>query len=169
MKVIRIGAAGPQRGSTLIELVIALTIAGIVAAGAAVTMAQVLNMNTRNTISMTAVRNAQTAGYWMSIDAERANGIVGHSGNLSAPNVLQLTWLDSADISASHSANYTLQGESLFRSLDGVNSRIADHISSVVATYEAGELKINLTSEVNLRGLTGRETRTYTVTPRPGS
>ena len=64
-----------EKGFTLLELLIALTIAGIAVAGATTTLSHVITVSSANSNRMTAVRQAQTAGYWVSHDALMASEV----------------------------------------------------------------------------------------------
>ena len=64
-----------QRGITLIEIIVAVAIAGIIAGGTATTIYQTVSGNARNGSHMTAVRQVQTAGYWISRDAQMSQTI----------------------------------------------------------------------------------------------
>ena len=62
---------GRERGVTLIELLVAIPIAGLVAAAAAGTIFQLMNTNDISA-GMLAVRQVQTAGDWVSRDGVQA-------------------------------------------------------------------------------------------------
>ena len=62
---------GRERGVTLIELLVAIPIAGLVAAAAAGTIIQLMNTNDISA-GMLAVRQVQTAGDWVSRDGVQA-------------------------------------------------------------------------------------------------
>ena len=51
-----------QRGLTLVELLIAILLAGIVTSGITMTIFQVFNINSRNSNHMIAIRQVQNAG-----------------------------------------------------------------------------------------------------------
>ena len=157
-----------QRGSTLIELVMAMGVATIIMSGVSYTVLQVFNMNTRNTIYMTAVRNAQSAGYWVALDGEKANSVIADNDSATS-DVLQLTWLDVENLTDTHSSNFTLENRTLFRNVDGVKSKVAEQIDSANAVYDAAtrRLVFTVTSTVTSRNMLGSETRTYRISPRP--
>ncbi len=159
---------GRQAGSTLIELAMAVGVAGIIMSAVSYSILQVINTNTRSTIYMTAVRNAQSAGYWVAIDGEKANSVVADNSSLS-PEVLQLTWLDPENLVDIHSSNFTLENRTLFRNLDGVKTKVAEQIESAAATYDADARRITfkVTATVRSRDIQATETRTYRISPRP--
>jgi len=80
---------GKEEGLTLVEVLVALPIAALVAAAATGVIVQVLNA-ADNSPRMVAMRQVQTAGYWVSQD-----GIESQFVNISAGNgfPLNLTWI----------------------------------------------------------------------------
>jgi len=63
-----------QRGVTLMGIIVAVAITGIIAGAATTTIFQVFSGNTRTSNHMTAVKQVQNAGYWISHDAQMAQG-----------------------------------------------------------------------------------------------
>ena len=61
-----------QRGLTLVELLIAILLTGLITGGITMTIFQVFNLNTRTSNHMTAVRQVQHAGFWVSPDVQMA-------------------------------------------------------------------------------------------------
>jgi len=80
-----------QQGFTLIELIIAIAITGIITGGITMTIFQVFDGNTRSSNHMIAVRQVQDAGYWVSHDGQMAQSVV-VTGVSGFP--LTLTWTD---------------------------------------------------------------------------
>jgi len=81
-----------QRGFTLVELIIAVAITGIIIGAATTTIFQVFSGNERTSNHMTAVKQVQNAGYWISHDAQMAQDVVPDTGDTGFP--LTLTWID---------------------------------------------------------------------------
>ena len=84
-----------QRGFTVIELIVAVAIAGVIAGGTAITIYQTVSGNARNGSHMTAVRQVQTAGYWISRDAQMAQTINSNPEDdllTQGTEVLTLSW-----------------------------------------------------------------------------
>jgi type II secretory pathway pseudopilin PulG len=142
-------------------------VTGIIMSGVTSTLLQVINTNIRNTNYMTAVRQVQSAGYWVTRDGEQAL-----SENITAAgSSLAMVWPDTADLSVPHTCTYTLVNNSLWRTVDGVGSPIANQISSATfSTTGTGPTDVKLTfavtSTVETRGIKGIETRVYDVAPR---
>jgi prepilin-type N-terminal cleavage/methylation domain-containing protein len=152
-----------QRGFTLIEMVVAMAVAGIILAAVGYSILQVFNLNTRNTNYMTAVREVQSAGYWVTHDAAMAPYDRNHTPPWITANAtsLSLRWRDSAN-------------KTLWRTYDGGPAApIAQHITSASFALTQDAIKVSkvtlvVTASVTSRGITGTETRSYEVSPRPG-
>jgi prepilin-type N-terminal cleavage/methylation domain-containing protein len=162
-----------QKGFTLIEIVIALGIFGLVIAAASGTIAQVFQ-SSRSSEHMTALRQVQTAGYWVSKDGIEAESLTTQGYFLY---VKRTDW-DDGDI---HEVVYSLQDmmpsgalKQLQReeSLNGVPatttivSRYIDpEQTSCVWDANAKALTFTVTATMNQQ----TETRTYEVQPRPST
>jgi len=168
MKLIR----SKQKGFTLIEIVIALGIFGLVIAAATGTIAQVIQ-SSRSSEHMTALRQVQSAGYWVSKDGIQAQTVTTQGYFLY---VARTDW-DDSDL---HEVVYSLQdmpsGESkqLQReeSLNGapgstiIISRYIDpNQTSCSWNASAKALTFTVTATMNQQ----TETRTYQVQPRPAT
>jgi prepilin-type N-terminal cleavage/methylation domain-containing protein len=164
-----------QRGLTLVELLIAILITGIVTSGITMTIFQVFNMNSRTSNHMIAIRQVQHAGKQVSQDLLQAQQI-DTDDNPDTPELLALNWTDWDN--AQHEIVYNLEdmpsGEFkiLWRehyinlSLDSTTN-VAEYIdpyqTSCVPDGDAFIFRIT----VNVGGQS--ETRTYEVTPRSAS
>ena len=171
-----------EKGFTAIELMVSLAIMGLIGIAGSTTMFQVIKCTERSNNHMTAGSQVQNAGYWISRDTQRAEGVT--TDNLSPGELIVLAWTEydySQDESTYHSVTY------LFDELsDGVGKLKRSHWSSAGAndetlvaqyiyydpddpanssnaSYENGVLTINLT------GLAGdaQETRMYKSSHRP--
>lgn len=161
-----------QRGFTLIEIIIAIAIVGLIGAGVFATIFQVLAGNTQASNQMVAIRQVQNTGYWVSRDTLQADpdGI----NTTAAGYIVTLSW-NSTD-TGYNEVRYELAGERLQRlhSRDGVPVA-----SSCIANYIA-EIRIDPSSTepiiyrlVVTAALGGRypasETRVYEIIPRPSA
>ncbi len=95
-----------EKGFTYIELIVALAIIALIGSATATTTIQVLRLTVRNNEHMTAVRQVQNAGYWISRDAQMAQSII--TDNLTPPDFLVLNWIewDYTDDLTYHSVTY---------------------------------------------------------------
>ena len=163
-----------QRGITLIELVIAIAITGIITAAITMAVLQVLNMNTRTSNRMAAVSQVQHAGKLVSEDILMAQIVATES------EFLKLTWTDWAT-NYTHVVIYTLEdmpsGEFKrlqrehyinYPNLDSTTI-VAEYIDSdpteTYCDWAGGVLTFKVTATVGGQS----ETREYEVMPRPGS
>jgi prepilin-type N-terminal cleavage/methylation domain-containing protein len=169
-----------ERGFTLVELLIALAIMALVSGAMATATVQVFRCTERNNNRMTAVCQVQNAGYWISRDARRAQGLT--SDNLTPPDFLALSWTDEST-GDTYQVTYTLEDMSdgglkkLLRS-ESVNG--GANATVLVARYiEAGSDKtsceftdntliLTVTATVGSGSQVETETRTCRTVPRLG-
>ncbi|MEE9583211.1 MAG: type II secretion system protein [Dehalococcoidales bacterium] len=159
-----------QRGFAMIELLVALAITGLISGGLTMTIFQLLSGNAQSSNQMNVVRQVQNAGYWISQDAQMGQTITPDGGATGFPLVLSWTDWDGA----LNEVTYTITGEELSREhyIDSVldaTTFVAQNITLIQVTQGAdGKLTLEVTASV-----TGfrpaSETRTYEITPRPGS
>lgn len=160
-----------QKGFTLVELLLVIAITGLIMGGLTTAILQVLDMSHRTTNRMTAVRQVQQAGFWLSPDAQMAQEIDTES------EFLKLTWtgLETAE---EHEIIYALgdmpSGELkiLWRQhyvdseLDST-VKVAEYIDPdhTSCEWDGNMLTFTVTATV------GRqiETKIYEVKPRPSS
>jgi len=170
-----------QKGFTLIELMIAIAISGLIAGSVTMTIFQIVDSSGRTSNHMTAVRQVQSAGYWVSRDAQMAQQapvIVEDSGELES---ITLNWTDwDGNV---YQVAYTLEDMSggglkeLQRVQDenGVTetTTVAEFIdpdpANTSCVYTSGKLTFTVTVQVGAGSAAQIETRTYEVIPRPGS
>jgi len=162
-----------QAGFTLIELIAAVVISGLIGLGATIASGQVLNETSRNNDYTTASRNAMNAIHWISRDAMMAQSINGTEGFPQYEN-LSLSWIEWDN--SVHSANYSLE--------NGILRRIYSDGSQVTSTVIAkninpnddvtncasfnGTLTLTITSSVGEGDRVVDVTRVRKITARPG-
>jgi prepilin-type N-terminal cleavage/methylation domain-containing protein len=175
-----------QKGFTLIELMIAIAIGGLIAGSVTMTIFQIVDSSGRTSNHMTAVRQVQSAGYWVSRDAQmvqQAPVIVnGGGGELES---ITLDWTDwDGNV---YQVIYTFEdmsGSSL-KELQRVEDKdtgtgtitkttiIAEFIdpdpANTSCEYTSGKLTFTVTVQVGAGSAAQIETRVYEVIPRPGS
>jgi len=168
-----------QRGFTLIEMLLVIAITGLIAGGLTTTIMQVVTMTHRTSNRMTAVRQVQQAGFWVSPDFQMAQNV---SPSATSGFPLTLNWTDPGT-NSSHRVVYSLEpsGElAILQRKHYIDSELDSTI--IVAEYiDPNYTNIDpkdpcsypncaayiFTVTATLGGQS--ETRTYEVKPRPGS
>jgi prepilin-type N-terminal cleavage/methylation domain-containing protein len=161
-----------QAGFTLIEVIAAVAITGLISLGASIATGQVLNQTSRNNDYTTASRNTLNALHWISRDVTMAQTIDGWEGFPQSED-LSLSWIgwDNTE----YSANYTLDNGILRRvySEGGqVNTTfIAGNINSDAALTSCisdnGTLTVKITSSVGAGGKIVNVTKVRKIASRP--
>ena len=142
-----------QAGYTMIELMAALVITGLIGLGATVASSQTLNQTSKNTDYTTANRNTMNAIHWISRDAMMAQTVDGYDDFPQTGN-LSLSWVEWDN--TTHTANYSLVDSKLMRIYsDGGQVRetlIAEYINrdanSTYSSSDNGVLTVTITSSV---------------------
>jgi len=177
-----------QLGFTLIELVLAIAISGIITGSITATIFQVIIGGARTNNHMIAVSQVRDAGYWVSHDTvmAQAEPIIGDDpGTPAVEEFLTLTWSDweSGEV---HQVTYTLEdmtggSKQLKRShsINGVTetSLVAQFIDvtekdgkpQTRCEFTNGVLTFTVTATVGTGSQGESETRIYEIVPRPGS
>jgi hypothetical protein len=121
-----------EKGFTTVELIISVSIMAVVGVAAAMATSQVCAGTENSNNSITAVRQGQNAGYWISRDAQIAHDMV--TENLTAPDFLVIKWTewDENDDPIYHTATYFLDELD-----DGVGKLKRNHWSSAGANEDA--------------------------------
>jgi prepilin-type N-terminal cleavage/methylation domain-containing protein len=152
-----------EKGFTLIETVIAVALTGLISAAATGVIVQVMQ-GSRSTQHMIALRQVQTAGYWVSNDGIQAQQVVTSSGS-GLP--FTLTWNDD---NASHEIEYSLQDMSsgdldYLQRREILNGDVNHPIMTVVGQYIDPAYTSTSCTPVG-RQLSAGETFTFTVTAK---
>jgi prepilin-type N-terminal cleavage/methylation domain-containing protein len=163
-----------QRGFTLIELLIAIGITAIITGVLTASIMQVWTVSYRTRDRMTAVRQVQQAGFWVSPDVMTAQKVTPGAG---PDALLTLNWTVNNN---KYGIVYSLQGTGTLKTLQRdyyVNSN-PDSTITVAEYIDPDPTKTNcdwddvskkLTFTVTATVGDQSETRTYEVQPRPGS
>ena len=119
-----------ERGFTLIELLIVLAIVALIAGAAGAATLQLFASTKRSNDHMTAVRQVQNAGFWISRDAMMADNTT--FNNETPANFLVLTWTEWSyeedKDSIYHSVTYSIEDLP-----DGTRKLVRTHWSSAGA------------------------------------
>lgn len=167
-----------QKGFTLIEVIVALAITGLISTGAAMATIQVNNQGIRNSDYTTASQNAQNAIQWISRDAQMAQVIT-----LTPTSGFPLTLLWTAWDNTTNNVTYTITDGELRRNyhVSGGAARenlIAQYINWAqdVASNTTAERVVSdnvVIAKIKVTAITGTGARTVKVTkereitPRP--
>lgn len=169
-----------EKGFTLIELMVAVSIMALVSSASSAATFQVFKGIESNNNHMTAVCQVQNAGYWISRDTQMAQGIT--TDNLTPPEFLVLSWTEE-NSGDEYQIVYTLENmpggefKRLWRtqSINGggtITTLIAQYIDpdsqKTRCEFSNGIFTLTITATVVDGRLTESETRTYQVAPRPG-
>ena len=137
-----------EKGFTLVELLISVAVTALIAVAAGSAIFQIFQSNDRNSDHMTAVRQVQNAGYWISRDAQRAQIV--YAGNLTPYFLVVRSYLSPTGVSE----NITVASHIYYDPSD------ADNTSRAI--YESPVLTVRLTALSE----NARETREYRVKRR---
>lgn len=157
-----------EKGFTLIEVLVALTIAGAIMGVMAAAVITIVKTTTQNDEWNVNLRQVQNAGHWISRDALMAQVV-----KTNQPGVfLNLSWSDWDG--NSDNVNYILDGNTLKRQLNGGAAiLIAQYIvhdgtptSPTKCVWIDGENKLAVTIRASLHGSRYAE-RIYEIHPRP--
>jgi prepilin-type N-terminal cleavage/methylation domain-containing protein len=156
-------------GFTLIEVLIATAIIGLIGAGLSIAVGQVINVNAISNSHVVAVKQVENAAYWLNRDVRMAQ-IIEPNGASGFP--LNLSWVEWDNTTCQ--VSYTLVNDELKRSVSvngtgPVVMKVAQHISvspdDTLCQYNNGVLNFKLTASVaGFRP--AREIRFAQVTPR---
>ena len=165
---------GNQRGFTFVEVMVGVVIMALVGLAAATAIIQVVNAG-RNSSHMSALRQVQTAGYWVSRDGLQAQDVSIPEGT-GFP--LELTWQDWDGLEI-HQIQYSLQDmpsgslKKLWRQEtinvgEPTNTLVAQYIdASSTSCYWTDEYQESFNFEVAATLEEQTECRTYEIKPRP--
>ena len=150
-----------QRGFTLVELLVGITIAAVVVGAASATTITMMRLNPRNNDWAIALHQVQNAGHWISHDVQTAQGeIIVGDGN---PTLLTLTvpeWDDALDEVVNKTIVYEFEDmpgglRRLMRNnqTDVEETTIAENVSNAVADFTVASGMLTFTIEATSGGI----------------
>jgi prepilin-type N-terminal cleavage/methylation domain-containing protein len=148
-----------QRGMTLIEILLALGISGVIIGGLAASIYTIMSVTGRGNAEITLLRDIQSASHWISNDARMARGATLTGGNPASGVVL--VWDDIEG--NTHSSSYTYSEKELIRSYGEISSAIAWNVSSVEFSITDNVLTYTITSETEGRWVKSEEITGHTT------
>lgn len=165
-----------QAGFTLLELLVSVAILGFIMTGVSLAVMQIMTVHASSTNRVTAIREVQNAGYWVSLDTQQAQVVLFDDPRTEdIDERLYLSWMDweSGD---SKIIVYDLNGDEFIRSyyLNDVlvdQKAVAHFISmaecNLVDPYDPANKAIRLTVTATVGGFRQvSETRVYDIIPR---
>jgi prepilin-type N-terminal cleavage/methylation domain-containing protein len=128
-----------EKGFTLIELVVGISIAAFVVGAASMTISTMMRLTPKNNDWAIALRQVQNTGYWISQDVKMSQGTIGIDPVPNTFLTLALPY-DAGGTIATKTVTYQLENlsgrEWLTRTDNVVGKRaIAESISDISATY----------------------------------
>ncbi len=160
-----------QAGFTLIEVIAALAITGLIGLGAAMANAQVINQTVKNNDYTTANRQVLNAIQWISRDAQMAQSIDNWQ-HFPATSNLTFTWVtwDNKTAHAVYSvdANFQLKRTYTITGSPPQVNLIAQYVKiAPVCTWVNEEFTITITGTVGSGARVVNVTRLNVTAPRP--
>jgi prepilin-type N-terminal cleavage/methylation domain-containing protein len=153
-------------GFTLIELVMALAVSGILLSAISATLYQVFTNSQKNTAHMLAVKQVENAVHFLLRDVEMTQHI--QTTALDPGEVLELSWTDWDAVETVVTYSWDSTSHTLTRNhaLEGTTTTVAYAVDPVPQFIEQDQkLLINITCQVSNQS----ENRSLVISPRPGN
>ena len=153
-----------QRGFTLIEILVAMAIGGLIAPVVVSGIFAVTNGTAKINTDLVILQDIDGASAWINRDLSQA--MTTNLNENETLNTMRVDWIDltgwATEGAESHFAEYTLVGTDLMREYDGATQIVARRIDDIAFSRVVNFITVAITS--TLRDTT--ETLTYFVTPR---
>ena len=138
-----------QKGFTLIEILVAMAVSGMVMAVALLSIYQVVWGTARTNDQVSALTDVNYAALWVKKDLQMVQYTNLDEG-VPQQGAVILSWIDNTGFvgeeDRTHSANYTLSGTELVRSYDGTPRVVGRYISSIWFTQNGRVITCNITA-----------------------
>jgi prepilin-type N-terminal cleavage/methylation domain-containing protein len=157
---------GSEKGFTLLELVVSLSILGFVTTGLSLTIDTIFKTSSVAANETQSMRQVQTAGYWITRDIQRGVSI----STAVSGRFLDLDYYDGTGWTHTAHVYYVINNGQMTRYLsDGSSLPIAQDIisagTSITSDNSTGTVKWTLNIAVS-NGATENRTATYLIEPR---
>ena len=166
---------GNEGGYSLIGLLLAVALLAIITNGAVMTLYQIHDVGSTRADHLVAIREAQNAGHWITLDGQIAADIETTADEDGFP--LTLSWSDQ--LGDEHEVVYTLLPDNRLQREHYTNratnpepdattyvALFMDPTGTSCSIDDDGELLVDITAAVGGDGVTHTETRSYRVFPR---
>lgn len=139
-----------QKGFTLIEILAAMAISGMVMTVALLSIYQIVWGTERTNDQTVALTDVNLAALWIKKDLQMAKTTNIIDGDPVPKSTLNLRWVDNTGFvstnSTVHTSNYTLSGTNLVRNYDGKITTVGRYITSVGFTRNDRIITANITA-----------------------
>lgn len=153
-------------GFTLLELLIATSIAGIITSVAAPNAFNILSSFQRNSQHMAILTDSQNLGFWLSHDVPMASS-TNLTNNGPSSSTLSMTWLETYNgASIAHVAIYSLVNNQALRNYDGNYLTLSWNTASISFSMVASAIYVTSNSKPYYGHAAGQR-RDYVLYPRP--
>ena len=154
-----------QRGFTLVEILLAAGITGLIMPVLAMSIFQVISAPARVNTALVIQQDIDLASRWFSRDLSQAKTTDLVNG-ASSVNHARIDWTDETAWAVSgleaHYVEYTLSGTNLLRNFDGTTSIAGRRVSDIQFSRSGKYITIAITSSLGGKA----QTLSYYVTPR---
>ncbi len=166
-----------EKGYSLIELLVAISVSAVLAAGAGMTTFQIFRSSKQNNDWNVAVRQAQSLGQWVSQDALMVNNIdIGDDPETEDVEFISLFWKDWENGNTFNTCYLWLDSEDslkqltrkqVTRDINGVEignttSLVADNVYSATITPQTDSWRLTVETRSGTRSVT----REYEISQR---
>jgi prepilin-type N-terminal cleavage/methylation domain-containing protein len=152
-----------EKGFTLIEIVIAIAVGGVIIAAFTSLLYNSLTTSQSNNYKVAAIRNLDVAGNWFNRDFQSAQTIP--ASVTITPGSGNMTIIQSIDNVSDRNVSYSISSNrDLIRTIGSQSSRITEKIESL--TYQAGSGIAASTFTITAKVKTAIVTRIYESAPR---
>ena len=122
-----------ERGFTLVELLVAAAITGLIVSGLGTAIYQIITVTEYGNDKLTATHELQNVAHWFSLDGQQARAA-------SNGDELVLTLSDDSSVT------YTVVGTELYRTADSSNMTLAQNLTSANFSIENRTITMSIIS-----------------------
>jgi prepilin-type N-terminal cleavage/methylation domain-containing protein len=131
-----------EDGLTLVEMLVAVAISSMVAAGLGTALHQFLTTSERTRVAQGALHDVQNTGHWLTIDGKKTTSTSLVDGD-PATEVMTLAWTIDSIV---HNITYYRDGSELKRDNDGAVITVARNVTDVSFSRSGQLITVNLES-----------------------